>query len=76
MQLYFADGTTHTLTHTNENKTQVNSKEPRSQGETRAGVAARLGTCMLEGGVLRNAAPANCRAARTTVTHVGLVSTE
>ena len=40
---------THTQTHTDENQTQVNSKEPRSQGERRAGVVARLGTCMLEG---------------------------
>ena len=76
MQLYFADGATHTDTHTDENETQVNSKEPRSQGERRAGVAAQLGTCTLEGGVLRGAAPANGRAARPTVTCVGLVSTE
>ena len=39
-----------TAPYTDENKTQVNSKEPRSQGERRAGVAARLGTCTLEGG--------------------------
>ena len=52
MQLYLADGATHTdtHTHTDENKTQVNSKEPRSQGERRAGVTAQLGTCTLEGG--------------------------
>ena len=74
MQLYFADGATHTDTHTDKNETQVNSKEPRSQGERQAGVAAWLGTCTLEGGVLRGAAPANGRAARPTVTHVGLVS--
>ena len=50
MQFYLTDGTTHTDTHTDENKTQVNSKEPPSQGERRAGVVARLGTCTLEGG--------------------------
>ena len=68
MQLYLADG----ATHTDENKTQVNSKEPRSEGERRAGVTAQLGTCTLERGVLRGAAPANGRA----VTCVGLVSAE
>ena len=76
MQLYLADGATHTDTHTNENKTQVNSKEPRSQGERRAGVVARLGTCTLEGGVLLGAAPANGRATRPAVTRVGLVAME
>ena len=62
--------------HTDENKTQVNSKEPRSQGERGAGVVARLGTCTLEGGVLRGVASANGRAAQPAVTRVGLVSTE
>ena len=52
--------------------------DPRSQGERDelGYLLGRLGTCTLEGGVLRGAAPVNGRAARPTVTRVGLMPAE